>query len=67
MTALEVDANYVFQDADSSYRRERATPSEIRNWLIYVLGQSRAGNWYAQCLQWKLQGVWGRMFLFPLR
>ena len=26
MTALEVDANYVFQDADGSYRREHATP-----------------------------------------
>ena len=44
MTALEVDANYVFQDADGSYRREHATPSEIKELVDPYRALDKAGQ-----------------------
>ena len=68
MTALEVDANYVFQDADSSYRREHATPSEIKELVDPYRALDKAGQELVRAvLAMELQGVWGRMFLFPSR
>ena len=44
MAALDVDANYVFQDTDNSYRREHATPSEIEELVNPYRALDKAGQ-----------------------
>ena len=44
MAALDVDANYVFQDTDNSYRREHATPSVIEELVNPYRALDKAGQ-----------------------